>query len=194
MESKDFYEILKTRRSIRRFKQDPVKTELLEKLVDVARYAPSGGNRQPWEFIAVNDTVINKTLFANIQWLKSAGTPPEGKEPTAYIVVLANPKLSGCYLEDCAAATQNILLSAWSEGIGSCWIGSLNSKNIRQLLSIPINLEITAVIALGYSDETASAEEKKQSLMPYRDEKKVLKVPKKPLAEILHYNGYKKSK
>ncbi|MFA5857768.1 MAG: nitroreductase family protein [Elusimicrobiota bacterium] len=192
--SKDFFDTIKTRRSVRQFKQVPINPDLLDKIVDAARYAPSGGNRQPWEFVLVSDKTLCSVVFANTAWLKSAGKPVTGKEPVAYIVVLGNPKLSGCYLEDCAAATQNILLAAWAEGVGSCWIGSVTAKNVKPLLDIPPGIELTAVIALGYPDETAVAVDRQvdESVTPVRDDKQVLKVPKKGLNEIRYINKYRK--
>ena len=87
----DIYEVIKKRRSIRRFKQDEIPLGILEKLVDAARFAPSGGNIQPWEFIIVNDKELLDKVFETLAWagyIAPEGTPPEGKRPTAYICLL----------------------------------------------------------------------------------------------------------
>lgn len=186
----DIHQIIKTRRSVRKFKQTPVAEDVLKKIVDDARYAPSGGNVQPWEFIVVNDPVTCPQVFAATAWLKAAGKPEPNEQPTAYIVVVANPALTDGYLEDCAAATQTILLSAWAEGVGSCWIGALKQKPLRAVLQVPDKKVVTAVVALGYPSESPISEKKKDYNSPYRDTKGQLHVPKKALDDILYFNKY----
>lgn len=92
----DIYELIKKRRTIRRFKQKEIPLELLEKFVDMARIAPSGANIQPLEYIIVNDKKIVDEIFPLTGWagyLGKDGVPPEEKRPVAYIVVLINNDL-----------------------------------------------------------------------------------------------------
>jgi len=110
----DIYEIIKKRRTIRRFKQKEIKSELLLKFVDMARIAPSASNLQPLEYIIVNKKEIVDKIFPNLGWagyLGKEGPPPEGKRPVAYIVVVINKNIqSSSYQHDSGAAIENILL------------------------------------------------------------------------------------
>ncbi|MEN3013896.1 MAG: nitroreductase [Endomicrobiia bacterium] len=190
---KDVHTVIRTRRSIRKFKQKEIDINLLIQIVKDGGLAPSGGNIQPWEFIIVNERHKRKFIFENIYWLSQAGKPEENQQPVAYIVVLGNPKMSKNYMYDCAAACQNMLLSAWGYGIGSCWIGSMNKENIYKILKIPKVLEIVAIIALGYPDEVPCfkyVKKDNKNYLPYR-EKNVLFVPKYQIDNILHLNEYR---
>jgi len=190
----DIYEIIKKRRTIRRFKQKEIPLELLEKFVDMARIAPSGANMQPLEYIIVNDKKLLEEIFPLTRWagyLGEEGPPPEGKRPVAYIVVLINNEIkSPSPKQDSGAAIENILLSATYNGIGTCWIGSINRERLREVLHIPDNYEIDSIIALGYPDEESVIEEFSGSVKYWRDEKGIMHVPKRRLKDILHYNKF----
>ncbi|MCM8818820.1 MAG: nitroreductase family protein [Candidatus Omnitrophica bacterium] len=190
----DIYEIIKKRRTIRRFKQKEIPLELLEKFVDMARIAPSGANMQPLEYIIVNDKKMVEQIFPLTGWagyLGKDGPPPEGQRPVAYIVVLINKDIkSPTPQHDSGAAIENILLSAIYEGIGTCWIGSVNREKLREILKIPENYEIDTIVALGYPDEESHIEEFSGSVKYWKDEKGVMHVPKRRLKDILHYNKF----
>ena len=184
------YELICERRSIRRFKTKPLQEDQLLKLVDAARLAPSGANIQPCEFIIITDSELAKSLFPLLKWaayISPDGDPPKNERPLAYIIVLIKKKKGEV---DAAAAIQNILLAAWGEGIGSCWLGSINRKMIKKLLYIPHNLEVNSVIALGYPNESPILEESHDSIRYWKDKKRQLHVPKRKLEDILHINGY----
>ncbi|MGC8976395.1 MAG: nitroreductase family protein [Candidatus Ratteibacteria bacterium] len=190
----DIYEIIKKRRTIRRFKQREIPLELLIKFVDMARIAPSGANMQPIEYIIVNDKNIVDKIFPLTGWagyLGKEGPPPEGKRPVAYIVVLINNEIkSPTPKHDVGAAVENILLSATYEGIGTCWIGSLNREKLRNILNVPENYEIDTIIAFGYPDEESIVEEFAGSIKYWKDEKGIMHVPKRSLKDILHINKF----
>ena len=128
-------------------------------------------------------------LFPLLKWagyLNGAYTPKENERPTAYIVVCGdtNIKQSG-YDWDVGAATENIILSALEDGIGTCWIASVDREKAAKLLNLPENLSISSVIALGYPTETP-----KEVVMSDGDVKYYLKdgtlcVPKRSMDEIL---------
>jgi len=195
-EKMNVYEAVKKRRTIRRFTQDVIPLEILEKLVHAARLAPSGANIQPWEFIIVNDKNLLDNVFETLGWagyITPRGIPPEGKKPTAYVVVLQNKSIKEVTpTQDNAAAIENILLVAIEEGIGSCWIGSIKRERLVGVLNIPSNYYVDSVIALGYPDETSVIEEYKGSIKYWKDDNEVLHVPKKSLKDILRYNLFEK--
>jgi len=186
------YDAILSRRSIRRFKQKPIKTELLKKLVNAARLAPSAANLQPLEFFVVNNEKSCSRIFETIAWagyLKD-WTPSKKEKPTAYIVILVKNINNSWYIRDVSLASENIVLTAESEGIGSCILLNINKDKLREILKIPKDIEIDSIIALGYKAEHPLTEEMKDSVKYWKDEKQVLHVPKRKLEDILHINKF----
>ena len=186
------YDIIISRRSIRQFSPTPIPRALLEKIVNAGRLAPSASNLQPLEFIAVDDPATRRRVFACLHWagyITPAGDPLPGQEPAAYIVPLVNLRVrrSGFDL-DLGAAVENMILAAWNEGIGSCWIGALDAKAVGRIVRLPENFRLTCLLALGYPAEAPVVEEFAGSVKYWKDEAGVLHVPKKRLADILHFN------
>ncbi|NOZ60638.1 MAG: nitroreductase [Calditrichaeota bacterium] len=188
------YDLTLKRRSIRRFLQKPLSREILAKLVNAGRLAPSGANLQPLEFVVVDDKSLSGKVFATLKWaayIAPAGDPPQDKRPVAYIVVLVNRKIKKKNGEvDAAAAIENMILVALDEGIGSCWLGSVDREALAQVLRIPKNFKIDSVLALGYPDESPEVEDAVDSIRYWKDERGVLHVPKRKLDEVIHFNEY----
>ncbi len=183
-------EIIFKRRTIRRFKQDPIPLDILKKLIDFARVAPMATNRQALEFIIIQKDNIRQKLFPLVNWAallpKDERTPEKGREPTAYIIVLANTKIKKTYVDfDVGAAVENILLGAVDFGLGCCWMGNINAKKIRELFEIPDYYDIKHVISLGYPDEFAIIEPYKGSFNYWKDEEGTIYVPKRDLNDII---------
>lgn len=190
----DFRNIILTRRTIRQFKPLPVAPPLLTKLVNAARLAPSAGNLQPLEFVIVDDGEIRKKVFSCLRWagyIAPAGNPQTGNEPTAYIVTLVNTAVKEKGFEyDVGAAMENMILAAWEEGLGSCWIISVQRERIADILSIPEGYKVDCVLALGYPAENPEVEELKDSVKYWKNREGVLHVPKRNLKNILHINKF----
>ena len=188
------YEAAITRRSIRRFKDVPISKEILERCVNAARVAPSAGNRQPLEYIVVEDEPLLPQVFSTLGWaayIKPRGEPPPGKRPKAYIVILKHKDIGvASSVYDVGAAMENIILVALEKGIGSCPFASIDRDRLREILSIPEIHEIALVIALGYPDESPLEEPFEGSVKYWRDEDDVHHVPKKKLESILHWNNF----
>ncbi len=190
------YELILKRRSIRRFKNIAIPYEILEKCVDAARLAPCGANRQPLEYIIVDDEQLLPKIFDMLGWARSiwpARYPPPGHRPTAYIVALIKKVLE--YREstgptDAAIAAENMTLVALEEGIGSCVFGFVDKDSLRELLNIPEDYIISLVLALGYPDESPVVEEFKESPQYWVDKNNVLHIPKRELKDILHRNNF----
>jgi len=185
----DIEEAIKKRRTIRRFKQDPIPSETLQKLIDYARIAPAASNIQSVEYIIVESPAMSEKMFPLVRWAsslpKEKRTPESGRQPTAYIIVLVNTNIKKSYYEfDVGAAVENILLGAVSFGIGTCWMGSIKGKDIRVLLDIPDFYEIKHVISLGYPDETSVIESYKDSFK-YWKEGNEMHVPKRKLENLI---------
>lgn len=188
------YKTILTRRSIRQFKPEAVSREILKKIVNSARLAPSGANLQPLEYIVVDEEGPRKQVFPCLRWaayIAPEGDPKPGHEPVAYIVVLVNSKVRDKeYERDVGAAVENMILTAWEEGVGSCWIASAERNKIQKILNIPIDYKIDSVLAVGYPDEEPLVEDKKDSIKYWKDKKGRIHVPKRKLRDILHYNGF----
>ncbi|MHA2006821.1 MAG: nitroreductase family protein [Promethearchaeota archaeon] len=183
-------ELIYKRRTIRRFKQDPISIEVLKKLIDFARVAPMATNVQALEFIIVKNPEIRKKVFPLVRWASSLPeeqrTPESGREPTAYIVVMINSDIKKMYVDfDVGAAVQNILLGATALGIGTCWMGAVNLKKVKELFEIPDNYVIKQVISLGYPDENSIIEPFKDSYKYWKDENGTMHVPKRALDDII---------
>jgi nitroreductase len=153
----DVLEAVKGRRSIRAFKNRDVPAEIVEKLIDAARWAPSAGNIQPWEFIIVRKPKIKRRL------VEAALDQVFIEEAPAVIVVCANEVRSSqgygvrgetlyC-IQDTAAAIQNIHLTAYSLGLGTCWVGAFREEEAREILKIPRGIRPVAIIPVGYPAE-----------------------------------------
>lgn len=151
----DILQFIKSRRSIRKFFDKPVETEKLTTILEAARWAPSAGNCQPWRFIVVTDK--NKTK----QFDPVFHQPWVEKAPVV-IVVLALPEASrkrygpdsAWYFQDCAAATQNMLLMAHGQGLGAVWIGAFSGDAVRKQLNIGSQYEVFGLVCLGYYKDT----------------------------------------
>lgn len=142
----DTINTIKTRRSIRSYKDNPINKKILEELVDCARLAPTGRNIQPWEFIVITDKGKLKQLG------QIATTGPFIADAAACIVV-CGPKDQKWVFEDGSAAVENILLAAHSLGIASCWVAGYPKEyctEINKLLGIPDSHVVVASLPLGY--------------------------------------------
>jgi nitroreductase len=191
---KEAHDIIVSRRTIRQFRPDPLPRETLEALVDAARLAPSAANLQPLEFIIVDDRRVRADVFPSLKWaayIAPEGNPKPGQEPAAYIVTLVNTKVREKMFEyDVGAAEENMIISALAEGIGSCWLLSIDRDRLKAVLGVPEGYRIDCVLALGYPAEEPVAEELKDSQKYWKDGEGRLHVPKRTLAGVLHRNRF----
>ena len=148
----EFLEVIKGRRSIRKYLPREVEAEKIDAILKAAQWAPSASNKQPWHFIVVQDSKTRSHL---------GQLHPHGrfmKESPVVIVVLGNPEAhQKYYLCDPHQAVQNILLTAYWLGLGSCWMGVRGASfedNIKELLGVPEALTIVCTISIGYPNHT----------------------------------------
>jgi nitroreductase len=191
---KEARDIIVGRRTIRQFRPEPVARQSLEALVDTGRLAPSAGNLQPLEFIIVDDPRLCAEVFPCLKWaayIAPAGDPKPGREPAAYIVTLVNLKVREKMFEyDVGAAMENMIIAAVSEGIGSCWLLSVDRDRLSGLLGIPDGYRLDCVLALGYPAEEPAVEDLKDSQKYWKDAAGRLHVPKRTRASVLHINRF----
>lgn len=147
-------EAIKTRASIRDYRTTPVPDSLVKEILEAAIQAPSAGNVGDWEFIVVKNA---KTK----QELAEAAFNQEfvAKAPLVIVVCSNLDRISATYgsrgvslysIQDTSAAIENLMLAAWSMGLGSCWIGAFNEERVRDSLILPTNVRPMAIITLGY--------------------------------------------
>jgi len=172
----DVLEAVKDRRSIRAFKNQGVPAEIVQKLIDAAQWAPSAGNIQPWEFIIVRKPEIKRKL------VEAALGQMFIEEAPVVIVVCADEERSSqgygvrgktlyC-IQDTAAAMQNIHLTAYSLGLGTCWVGAFREEETREILKIPRGMRPVAIIPVGYPAEVPTARSRK------------------PISQMVHYETF----
>ena len=143
----DAIEVLLTRRSIRLFKDKPIPKDILEKVVDAGRFAATARNVQPWEFVVVE----NRDTLKKLAELAENGRFIAGA--AACVVVFSTD--TKYYLEDGCAATENIMLAARAEGIGSCWVAGDKKPycgQVAKLLAAPDAYKLVSLIPMGYPE------------------------------------------
>ena len=161
----DAIQAIKSRVSIRKYKNIPVPKEILTDIADCGRLAPSGYNRQPWIFVVVIDQDLRNKISQAAKYGEFI------KEAGACIAVLCS-KGEETMLEDACAATENMIIAAQSFGLGTCWVNSFrksHSEEIEKILNVPADYEVMTLIAVGYPDEEK-------------------KTPKKQLNEVIRWN------
>lgn len=172
----DLLEAIRLRRSVRAFTSEQVSDQEVEKLLEAARLAPSAGNIQPWEFVVVRKTETKRKLA------HAALDQFFIEEAPVVIVVCADQNKSGrgygsrgvnlyC-IQDTAAATQNILLSACALGLGACWVGAFRESEVRDALNVPRGVRPTAIVPVGHPAERPNPR--------YR----------RPANDIVHYEAF----
>ncbi len=182
-------ELILKRRTIRKFEQRPLSEEQLRGYVNAARVAPSAANLQPLKYAVVNTKEMTDKVFETLKWagyLKGEYNPKENERPTAYIVVCVDSNISKAnYDMDVGAAVENIILTALADGVGSCWLGSVDRKTLAEILSLPDYLSISCVVALGYPAESPKEAVITDGDIKYYIEDGRLNVPKRSLDEII---------
>ena len=186
----EFEEVVKQRRTIRRFKSKPVPLDILKKLIDYARIAPQGSNKQALTYIIITQDEMRAKLFPLVQWAGALPlemrTPEVGRRPMGYIIILLDSRVKKDGNTDCGAAIENILLGTTNHGLGACWQGAIDRPAIHSLLELPENLEVKYVISLGYPDEDSQMEHFTGDFKYWKTEDGKMHVPKKSLEEVIY--------
>ncbi len=150
-------ELLRKRRSIRKYQDKPVAAETVEQLIEVMLRSPSSRSLNPWEFVVVRD----QALLQQLSRAKQHGASFLKGAPLA-IVVAADPSRCDVWIEDCAIATLLVHLAATDLGLGSCWVqvrerqhegGGSAEEFVTDLLGLPPHLNVLAMVAIGYPAE-----------------------------------------
>jgi len=144
----ELFETVEKRRSIRKFKPNPIPDRDLKKILEAGRLAPSGGNRQPWSFIVVRKPEAKKKLaaVANLQRFIA--------EADTVLIALGDPAVSkSLYKQDPMIAIEHMVLASTALGYGTCWIGAFNENDVKEIAKVPENMTVIALLPIGVPDE-----------------------------------------
>ncbi len=162
----DVYEAVRTVLAVRKFKDQPVPQDLVKRIVESAWLTASSMNGQPWHFIVVEDRNTLKQLGA------AARTGPYiAQAPLAIAVVIESSQYA---ISDASRAIQDMILTAWSEGVGSNWVGFSGLDQAKPILGVPQNMDILAIVPFGYPEQAVGKGKKNR----------------KPLAEVAFHERF----
>lgn len=152
----DVYEAIIKRKSVRAFKDKDVPEEMISRLLEAARLAPSASNRQEWRFIVVRDPATRKQLSKAAMGQKFVGEAP--------VVLACCAETDGhvmacgqlCYPIDVAIAIDHITLCATADGLGTCWIGAFDESQVKEILGLPPQIRVVGLLPVGYPKDPSS--------------------------------------
>ncbi|MBQ3426595.1 MAG: nitroreductase family protein [Clostridia bacterium] len=184
------YEAIMQRRTIRKFKQEPIDRDILIKLIDCARVAAYGANMQPLKFAVIDDAAMLKDIYPLTKWAGALadGAPREGERPVAYIAVLCDKNIrpNGAAEVEVGAAVTTMMLEAEEMGLATCWLGAIQRDKIKQVLKLAPKLDVLYLLALGYPmQKSRMVEMTGGDVKYYESEDGTINVPKRSLDEVI---------
>ena len=189
----DLHELYVGCRTYRRFTQEPVPEAVIREALENARIASCGRNAQPLRYIAVTSAEGVRDMQPLVKWAAALppeiGTPKEGEQPTAFILLLKTAGAGAFSDVDAGIAANTIVTTAWSRGVGSCLMGAINIPKIKERFAIPEETELRLAIALGYPAHRSTLADMPAdgSFHYYVDEKRDYYVPKRAFDEIVRF-------
>jgi nitroreductase len=151
----DLIDGLKTRRSIRKYQDKPVPDSTIEDILDIARFAPSANNNQPWQFVVIKDPDRKSQLRGGIRDAFFSFSTHILEAPVVLAAWYTPSFLLKQYQPyDVANCVTYVLLAAHAKGLGTCWIGWFSEDRVKTVLSLPKKAKVAALITLGYPKET----------------------------------------
>jgi nitroreductase len=162
----EVFEAVRTVLAVREYKDKPVPPAIIRQIVEAGRLTGSSMNRQPWHFIVID----NRDTLHQLGAVAQTG-PYIAQAPLAIVVAIEKTRFA---VSDASRAVQSMILTAWSEGIGSNWVGFLNLNEVNPLLGIPDDLEVLAILSFGYPTQDIGQGKKQR----------------KPLAAVAHLGRF----
>lgn len=158
--------VIKSRHSVRNFKPDPVNESIIKDAIECAAHAPTAMNHQPWLF----GVIRNKNMLSKIAEHADHGKFIAG---SALCFTVFGEKKETYYLEDCCAATENLILALQAHGITSCWVAGEKkqyAEAVRKLLNVPDNYTLVSLVAAGYPAEITMVKKKEMKNLVFFEE------------------------
>ena len=162
----EVFEAVRTVLAVRSYQDKPVPQDIIRRILEAGRTTGSSMNRQPWHFIVVQDSDTLRQLGALAQY-----GPYIAQAPLAIVVAVEKTRFA---VSDASRAIQSMILTAWSEGVGSNWVGFLGLSGVNSLLGIPDDLEVLAILPFGYPTKKIGVGKKRR----------------KPLSEVAHLGRF----
>jgi nitroreductase len=166
----DAMEAIVTRRSVRKYTSQAVPDELVKELLEAAMYAPSAGNQQPWHFVVIRDREVMSRIPRIHPYAAMVN------EAAAAVVVCGDTSMEkhkGFWVQDCSAATENLLIAAHAKGLGAVWVGIYPNgdrvKGFKELLGLPENVFPLALIPMGFPAEKKPQPERYEESRVHKD-------------------------
>ncbi len=157
----DIYELIRKRKSVRAFTDEPVTDEKIRRILETARLAPSANNKQEWRFITVRDPEMRSKLAEAARGQTFVGEAPVVLVCCAQTDNHVMTCFQSCYPIDLAIAIDHITLCAVEEGLGTCWIGAFFENQVKELLGIPAHIRVVALLPVGVPQDPAETEKKR---------------------------------
>lgn len=180
-------------RTYRRFKQEPIPREILEKIVNTARERSSAMNGQILRYLVADSLETVKKIQPCLSWAaklpKEIGTPTENEQPVAFVILL-KPENAHPFADiDMGIVLDTMAVTAWYYGIGSCMLGAINKEKLAEAIEIPAGYEVKMILALGYPDHRSTIVPVKEegNLSYYVDENRDYYVPKLSAEKVITY-------
>ena len=157
----EVFEAITARRSIRTYRAEDVEEEKLRRVLNAGRLAPSASNRQEWKFIVVRDPGKRAKITATTYGQRWVGEAP---------VIIVACATEGKSVMTCGQTTHTVdvsiactmmMLEAWEQGLGTCWLGTFNENEVKKILEIPASLRVVTVMPLGYPSDIPAARPRK---------------------------------
>ncbi len=165
----DLLELMRGCRTYRRFEQKPVPRDVVEDILEAARMASCGANRQSLRYLVIDQPGDVSRVFEQVKWAAALppeqGTPKDGERPVLYIAVLQDTTVAGYSDTDAGIALGDMTLAAWAKGVGSCIMGAINRPKLTELFGLKDTLKLHTVVAFGYPSH-------KSVIVPLKDGKK----------------------
>jgi nitroreductase len=158
----EFYEVIKTRRSIRSYMKTPIPDETLKLVIEAARIAPSGHNRQFWKFYIVESKEKKSNIVEACGGQSWIGEAPVVIVATGWKIPLNRGGYMGetSFIMDVSIAFTHLILAARAEGLGTCWIGNFDNNEIKRILGLPKREYVVAITPIGYPKKIVFTEDK----------------------------------
>ncbi|MBO4976387.1 MAG: nitroreductase family protein [Lachnospiraceae bacterium] len=192
----DLMELLKTRRTYRRFEQKEISKEIVDEILVAARLASSAANKQPLSYVVIQGKEKVDKVFSYTRWAgylpPEQGQPKEDEQPTLFIAVVENLDINKDCDTDAGLAISNMTLAAWNHGVGSCMIGACNKPVLSEMFGLNENQKLHTVVAFGYPSHVSRIEDIENPADPnavkyYLDENRDYVVPKRKLEDVVRY-------
>ncbi len=187
----DLIKLLTTRRTYRRFLQEPISQDIIDEILYAARVSSSASNKQPLSYIVIKDSKKVNAVFEYTRWAGALppelGQPKEDERPTLFIAVIKNNDINRDCDTDAGLAIGNMTLAAWNKGVGSCIIGACDKKTLSEMFQLTDQQQLHSVVAFGYpSHESHIVDAGPLYDLKYSlDEKKDYVVPKRKIEDIV---------